>query len=118
MNILIAEDDRSFRKGLAFALEDMGYSVTEAQDGEEAIQLFLNNNYDLVISDLVMPHIDGLEFYKTVKKIKPSTKFFMITSFPNDESAKEAKKMFKDNYFEKTANLEKLLKKVSDLMKI
>jgi YesN/AraC family two-component response regulator len=118
MNILIAEDDRSYRKGLAFELEDMGYHVKEAQDGKEAIKLIENNQFDLIISDLVMPNIDGLEFYKTVQKNKPSIKFLMITSFPNDENAKEAKKLFKDNYLEKTANLEHLTKKVTELLKV
>ncbi|MFQ6112950.1 MAG: response regulator [bacterium] len=115
--ILIAEDDRSLRKGLAFALHDLGYSITEAEDGKEAIELIQNKQFDLIISDLVMPYNDGLELYKTVQIINPAIKFLLVTSFPNDENAKEAQKLLKENYFEKSSNLENLIKRVSELLK-
>ena len=115
MNILIAEDDRSLRKGLRYEIEELGHTVSEAEDGQEAITLFKNNQFDLIISDLVMPNIDGLELYKTIHNINPSTKFLMITLFSNSESAKEAKCLLKENYFEKSSNLDNLTKKVSEL---
>lgn len=117
MNILIAEDDRSFRKGLTFALQDMGYSVTEAQDGKEAIELIQKKHFDLVISDLVMPNVDGIEVYKTIQQIKPSVKFLMITSFPDDEKAKMAKKLLKNNFIQKSINHETLSQKIKILLK-
>ena len=116
--ILIVEDESIIRMALRKLLERHDYHVSEAESVQEATRSYDITHFDLIISDLVMPNIDGLEFYKTVQKNKPSIKFLMITSFPNDENAKEAKKLFKDNYLEKTANLEHLTKKVTELLKV
>ena len=111
------EDDRIFRKGLTYEIEELDHTVTKAKDGQKAIALLQNNKFDLIISDLVMPKIDGLELYKTIHNINPSTKFLMITSFPNEGHAKEAEKLLRENYLEKSSNLDNLTKKVSELLK-
>ena len=75
-NILIVEDDRSYRKGLAYELENLGHKVIEAENGKQAIEILKKNQFDLVISDLVMPEIDVLEVFDYVQKHHPEVNFF------------------------------------------
>ena len=117
MNILIAEDDRSFRKGLAFELADAGCQVTEAENGRQAIELIKKKQFDLVISDLVMPEADGLEVYHTLQRINPKTKFILLTAFSDSEKAKIARTHIKENFLRKSMDHEYLLKQIKQILK-
>jgi len=116
MTILIAEDDRSFRKGLAFELMDAGYKVTEAENGKQAIEFIKKKQFDLVISDLVMPEADGLDVYYTLQRSHPETKFILLTAFCDDEKARVAKKLFKDNFLNKSTSHELLIEKITQIL--
>ena len=61
MKILVVDDERLLVKGIKFNLENEGYQVETAFDGRTAVELAKNNDYDLIILDLMMPEIDGLE---------------------------------------------------------
>ena len=98
MKILLAEDDRSFRKGLSYELEELGAKVIEAEDGLEAINLIKDSQFDLIICDLMMPNIDGLDVYDHLRKSNLEAKFIMLTSFPESERADKSKKLLKENF--------------------
>lgn len=109
MTILIAEDDRSFRKGLAFELEDASYQVIEAENGKQAIELINKNQFDLVISDLVMPEADGLEVYHSLQETNPQTKFILLTAFADNERAKLARRILKESFIDKSIGHKELI---------
>ena len=115
-NILIAEDDRSFRKGLAYELEDLGYKVVEAQNGKQAIEILNKNQFDLIISDLVMPEADGLEVYQNLQQFQPEAKFILLTVFVDSDRAKTAQSLLKENFLEKSASYDLLFQKIRQLL--
>ena len=116
MKILIVDDDRSFRKGLAYELQDLGYNVTEAFDGKKAIQLINNFKFDFVICDLIMPETDGLEVYKKLRHIQPEAKFLLISAFVDSERARTAKRLLQENFIEKSVGYEQIFHKINKLL--
>jgi DNA-binding NtrC family response regulator len=90
--ILIADDDELNRKNLAELLQDEGYEIRSVCDGREGIEAFLEDKYDLVITDLRMPHVDGLEFLKYIKENNRENLVIMITGYGTINTAVEAMK--------------------------
>jgi putative nucleotidyltransferase with HDIG domain len=88
--ILIAEDSAQMREVLNSYLTAQGFEVFEAADGTEAVQALGNLDFDLIISDIKMPGMDGLALLKKAKEIAPSSPFVLITGFPNLDDAVEA----------------------------
>jgi two-component system cell cycle response regulator CpdR len=79
--ILLAEDDEAMRSYLSRALEQAGYSVDSVDRGTEAVPLLTDNHYDLLLSDIVMPEMDGIELAQRCNEISPHTKVMFITGF-------------------------------------
>lgn len=90
--ILVVDDEPSLREVLSIMLKRAGYSVTSVTDGEEAVELVQKEIFDLVITDLRMPKIDGMEVLKAVKSASPETVVLIITAFATADSAVEAMK--------------------------
>ncbi|MET0514385.1 MAG: sigma-54 dependent transcriptional regulator [Nitrospiraceae bacterium] len=90
--ILVVDDEQSMRDVLSIMLKRAGYSVTTASDGEEAVGHIHKEIFDLVITDLRMPKMGGLDVLKTVKACSPETVVLVITAFASAESAVEAMK--------------------------
>jgi len=88
--ILVVDDDRGLRKGIVFALKRKGYKIREAPDGVEAESILRNESFDLVITDLEMPRMKGMELLKVVKTIAPDTITMVISGFGTIEKAVEA----------------------------
>lgn len=88
--ILIVEDDELVLESLEGVLTKEGYEVTTAQEGRKALELFGENSYDLVLTDLMMAGIDGLEVLRKVKEISPDTIVIMITGYESLGSAVES----------------------------
>ncbi len=99
--ILVVDDEQSLRDVLSIMLKRAGYAVTSAMDGEEAIELLNKEIFDLVITDLRMPKIDGMEVLKAVKSASPETVVLIITAFASAESAVEAMKQGAYDYLTK-----------------
>src|SRR6266568_2793351 len=78
MKILIAEDDRDSRELLRWMLEKLGYQVVAAENGKEAWEAFRRGRFRLVISDVLMPEIDGLELCQRIRKHKQSKYTYVI----------------------------------------
>jgi CheY-like chemotaxis protein len=82
--ILFAEDEPISRKLISMFLRREGYEVDEAKDGVEALDLLNHFQFDLVISDIRLPRIDGIEVITRLRSISPDTPFIIVTSYPND----------------------------------
>src|SRR5215467_8448678 len=78
MKILIAEDDRDSRELLRWMLEKLGYEVVAAENGKEAWEAFRRGRFRLVISDVLMPEMDGFELCRRIRKHKQSKYTFVI----------------------------------------
>ncbi|TKB76808.1 MAG: sigma-54-dependent Fis family transcriptional regulator, partial [Nitrospira sp.] len=106
--ILIVDDEKSMRDVLAIMLTRAGYAVTEAADGEEAIGHIQKDIFDLVITDLRMPTIDGLDVLKAVKDASPGTVVLMMTAYASPESAVEAMKRGAFDYVTKPFQIDEV----------
>jgi len=89
-HLLIAEDEDRLRRLLEMLLGNKGYRLTLASDGAEAWDLFQAGQFDLVITDLRMPKVDGMELLQRIKKASPKTPTIVITAFGSIENAVEA----------------------------
>ncbi|WP_168555437.1 MULTISPECIES: cell cycle two-component system response regulator CpdR [unclassified Novosphingobium] len=81
IRILLAEDEEAMRTYLARALENAGYSVVAVDRGTAAVPLLERERFDLLLSDIVMPEMDGIELAQRCNEISPSTKVMFITGF-------------------------------------
>ncbi|RLB90938.1 MAG: sigma-54-dependent Fis family transcriptional regulator [Deltaproteobacteria bacterium] len=99
--ILIAEDDDLNRKNMAELLSEKGYEVKTVSDGQEAIEAFSYDKYDLVITDLKMPRIDGMQLLEFIKKANPENIVIMMTGYGAVESAVKAMKLGAFDYITK-----------------
>ena len=79
--ILLAEDDEAMRTYLERALGNAGYVVNAVDRGTAAIPLLEQDHYDLLLSDIVMPEMDGIELAQRCNEISPATKVMFITGF-------------------------------------
>ncbi len=81
IRILLAEDDEAMRGYLARALENAGYQVVAVDRGTKAVPLLETRTFDLLLSDIVMPEMDGIELAQRCAEIAPRTKVMFITGF-------------------------------------
>lgn len=106
--ILIVDDERSMREVLSIMLKRAGYAITAAASGEEAIEHIKTEIFDLVITDLKMPKVSGLEVLKAVKEVSPETVVLLITAFASAESAVEAMKLGAYDYLSKPFQMDEV----------
>jgi response regulator RpfG family c-di-GMP phosphodiesterase len=88
--ILVVDDEASVRKFLVAALTDAGHSVAAAEDGERAVEIFQADPCDLVVTDVLMPGISGLEVLQAVKRHSPATEVIVVTAHASLETAVKA----------------------------
>lgn len=108
-SILIIDDEKAIRKTLNEILGYEGYKIDEAADGEEGLRKFRDNIYDLVLCDIKMPKLDGLEFLERAKEINPETPIIIISGHGNIETAVEAVKKGAFDYISKPPDLNRML---------
>jgi len=89
-SILTVDDNISICKTMSFILKRMGYDVTIANNGYEAISKIKKTHFDTIFMDIKMPGIDGVETYKKIKKIKPDAVVVMMTAYAVNELIKQA----------------------------
>ena len=104
--ILIAEDDPLSRKSLGAWLRDIGYDVDLASDGAAALDLLDNAPFDLVVSDIRMPRVDGITVISHLRSLCPSTPFIILSAYP--EEAESLGRMPKSVLMSKPVVLEQL----------
>ncbi|HXU07807.1 MAG TPA: sigma-54 dependent transcriptional regulator, partial [Blastocatellia bacterium] len=91
--LLVVDDERSMRELLELVLKREGYAVHTAENGTRALELVRQNVYDLIISDVKMPDINGIELLARVREISPETMVIMITAFATVDTARKAFKL-------------------------
>ena len=107
--ILLADDDVNLRRVLEFQLAEAGYGVLTAQDGAQAWDIFTNNDFDCVITDLRMPNLSGLELLGKIKTAIPEIPVIVITAFGEVETAVTAMKSGAFDYINKPFNRDEIL---------
>jgi two-component system, NtrC family, nitrogen regulation response regulator NtrX len=108
-HILIIDDERAIRNVLKDILGNEGFKVDEASDGEEGLQKFKQQSFDLVLCDIKMPKLDGLEFLDAVVAINAEIPVIMISGHGNIETAVDAVKKGAYDYISKPPDLNRLL---------
>jgi len=106
--ILVVEDQKPARAALVSALSKDGHKLLEAQTGKEGLQSALENEPDIVITDIRMPEMDGMEFLGALKEKLPQTEVILITAYGNVELAVQAMKRGAYDFMEKPIDLVKL----------
>jgi len=110
--ILVVDDDQGMREFMEIMLMKEGHDVVSSDDPVKALEICLKKNFDLVITDLKMPKISGIEFLKTIKDHKPDTTVILITAYASGETAINAMKEGAYDYVEKGNSIEELKKVV------
>ncbi|EIW00478.1 diguanylate cyclase (GGDEF) domain-containing protein [Thermoanaerobacter siderophilus SR4] len=116
-NILIVDDNKLTRKILKDILENAGYGVLEAKDGEEALQIYKNKLPDMVILDIVMPGMTGFDLLRILRKEEENLMLpiILLTSQDNFEEKIKGLELGADDYLVKPFNDKELLFKVNNL---
>ena len=118
MKILVVDDEAPVRDMIRNGLSQMGgYNVAVAQNGVEAVEKIEKDVFDLVLTDLKMPEMDGLELLKTIKGTRPEIMVILLTAFGSIETAVEAMKIGANDYITKPVDLSELLIHVSKAQK-
>jgi two-component system response regulator PilR (NtrC family) len=115
--LLIVDDEKSMREFLAIVLRKEGYYVATAADGQTALRLIEQDIFDLVMTDIKMPGMDGLALLRSVKSVSPRTIVLMITAFASTENAVEAMRAGAYDYLTKPFQIDEvklLIKKALD----
>jgi len=114
--ILVVEDDRFFRDIFTDLLTGQGYDVSCASNGQEGLEMLSCQPYDLVVTDLVMPEVDGMEILAKAREIDPSLDVIMVTGNANMESAIFALKHGARDYIVKPINSDEFLHSVAQCL--
>lgn len=114
--ILIIDDEKSIRYTLREILEYEKYQVDEAKDGEEGLEMFTKNDYDVVLCDIKMPKMDGMEVLAKATELGKEAQFIMISAHGTIETAVDATKKGAYDFIQKPPDLNRLLLTVRNAM--
>ena len=115
-DILIIDDEKAIRKTLSEILSFEGYKLDEAADGEEGLKKFKDKTFDVVLCDIKMPKIDGIEFLQKAGEVNPDIPIIMISGHGNIETAVEAVKKGAYDFISKPPDLNRLLITIRNAM--
>ena len=107
--ILIIDDEKSIRKTMREILEYEGYTVEEAENGKDGLDLIKDEHYDIILLDIKMPKMDGIEVLEEAMKVAPDTPVIMISGHATVENAVEAVKKGAFDFISKPPDLNRLL---------
>lgn len=116
VTVLVADDEDEFRKILALELQGEGYRVDTAADGAEAMKMLEQKRYDVILLDIRMPHVNGFEILRFVKKKFPETKVIMLTAFSDMAYAIESKNLGAQAFLSKPYDLMKLFTTIRQVL--
>jgi len=115
-NILIVDDEEVVRLSHLRSLASSGWNAQVAEDGNEALIAMEEHPYDVILLDLRMPDLDGMEVLKTIKQRWPDSEVVVITGYPTIDSAKEAVRLGAHNYLAKPVGPNEVIKATNDAM--
>jgi len=112
--ILVVDDDSGVREALSEFLLSLGYVVVGVQNGEEALTEYKKGDFDVVMADLIMPNMDGMELLQRIREVKNNEVIFlMMTGHPSIGTAVEAINRGADDYITKPFHLEDVKLRIS-----
>lgn len=117
MDILIIEDDQRVAELLQRGLEEHGFVPTLAYDGLSGKKLALQNDYGLIITDIILPKIDGLDLCKQIRETQPDTPILMLTALGTTDDTVEGFDAGADDYLVKPFEMRELLVRIRALLK-
>jgi Response regulators consisting of a CheY-like receiver domain and a winged-helix DNA-binding domain len=116
--ILLVEDDKEYREFFAKLLMNERYYVDAVESALEAMEYFTLNRYDLIISDLIMEGVSGIQLFRYIKKTDVEVKTIILTADPTNDTEIEALDIYVDKYLVKGTPFEVLLKHIEHLLAI
>ncbi|MFQ5459025.1 MAG: sigma-54-dependent transcriptional regulator, partial [Myxococcota bacterium] len=106
--ILVVDDELSMREFLEIMLKKAGYDVESVADPEQALMHVENDTYDLVITDVLMPKMNGLDLLRKIKEVSPEVVVLMMTAFATTETAVQAMKEGAYDYITKPFKVDEI----------
>ncbi|MBS0958834.1 response regulator transcription factor [Leuconostoc pseudomesenteroides] len=116
-NIIVVEDDLNFNRILSIYLSNHGHQVQSALSAQEAYDKMYNQLFDMILSDVMMPNIDGFEFTETVRQINPSIPILFITAKDDIQSKQRGFSSGIDDYMVKPIDMSEMLMRVTALLR-
>jgi len=115
-SILIVDDEIHVRDGLSEILQQEGFYVETAKDGNQAISISINKQFDLMISDIKMPEMDGLQLLNEIQKVNPQIRVIMVTAFGDVQTYLKSMKLGAHEYINKPIRIQELKRVISTIM--
>lgn len=115
--IIVVEDDNAIRRGLADALSYSGYTVHQAPDGASGLDLILSTDADLVLLDIMMPKMDGLEVLTRLRRAKPAQPVIFLTARGEEYDRVKGLKLGADDYIVKPFSIDELTARIEAVLR-
>ena len=115
--ILVVEDDKNLRKLIATCLKKANYTVFDTRNGKEALELMDTEYVDLIVTDIMMPEMNGYELIKSLREAKYEIPILIITAKEDIEDKKQGFTLGADDYMVKPINIDELILRVKSLLK-
>ncbi len=112
--VLLVDDEEDFLTTLAERLETRGLKVNTVTRGEDAVATVESQSFDLIVLDLAMPGIDGLETLKRIKAKQPDAEIIMLSGQGSVKTSTEAMKLGAEDFMEKPVDITELMEKISE----
>lgn len=112
-HVLLVDDEKDFLDILATRLRNRDMDVSTATSGEKALSISRKAKFDIIVIDLAMPGMNGIETIKQIKAERPNAEVIILTGHANIKSSVEAMKVGAEDFLEKPVDIEVLLKKIS-----
>lgn len=117
VKILVVEDDRAMNGFVSAYLRDNGYDVTSCYDGEEALSVWAENSFSMVISDIMMPKMDGFELAENIRMANKTTPILFMSAKDDKSSQMYGYKLGIDDYVTKPFDIDVLMMKIAALLR-
>ena len=115
--LLIVDDDEEIRDLLVFDIQSSGYTVDSAKDGEEGLKKAVENNYDLILLDVMMPKMNGYDVCKNIRLVKPKVPVLMLTAKGTIHDKTEGFEVGADDYLVKPFDVQEVLLRIRALLR-
>ncbi len=115
--LLIVDDDKDIRELLVYDIKSSGYMVDSANDGEEGLKKAVQNNYDLILLDVMMPKMNGYDVCKNIRLVKPKVPILMLTAKGAIDDKTEGFNVGADDYLVKPFDIQEVLLRIRALLR-
>ncbi|HEX4887830.1 MAG TPA: response regulator [Luteibaculaceae bacterium] len=114
--VLVAEDEKMMLKAISFKLQKEGYEVHAAEDGKQALELLRTGEFDLLVSDIMMPFASGLELVTEIKTNELKTKTLLLSALGQESTVLKAFSLGADDYMTKPFSPNELIVRIKKLI--